>query len=85
MPELTPHQERLLADFLGRARGMSVVNLGAGIAACAGAMLLDAPQWLVALLGTLGGARQVRQGLRRDRQRPESAKQRCEGEARETW
>lgn len=53
---LSTHEERLLADFLTRARGMSTLNLGAGLVACGAAFAIGAPQWTIALLAALGGA-----------------------------
>ena len=56
MEELNPHQERLLKDFLARSRGMSTLNLAAGIVGALAALLISAPQPVVALLAILGGA-----------------------------
>ena len=53
--KLTDHEVRLMEDFQKRAKGMSMVNLLAGVLGVAVAFILFSDAWQSSLLAGLGG------------------------------
>ena len=53
---LTKHEQALMDDFAKRAKGMSKINLGAGVLGVVAAFGLFWEAWQPILMATLGGA-----------------------------